>query len=62
MATTQSPTFSLSLSPTLTFGSLLPSTFNTAKSDSASTPIISATNSLLSARETITSVASLTTW
>ena len=62
IATTQSPTLNESLSPTLTFGSLSPSIFKTARSERASTPIISATYSLLSTKETITSVAPSTTW
>ena len=45
IATTQSPTLNESLSPTLTFGSLSPSIFKTARSERASTPIISATYS-----------------
>ena len=61
IATTQSPTFRVLLFPTSTLGSFLPSTFNTAKSERGSTPIISAANSRLSERETITSVASSTT-
>ena len=61
IATTQSPTLSLSLSPIMTFGSFFPSTFRTARSESGSTPIISALNSLLSERDTTTSVASSTT-
>ena len=61
IATTQSPTLKSSLSPMRTAGKLSPLTFKTAKSDSLSMPIISALNSLLSDKETITSVASSTT-
>ena len=61
IATTQSPTFNLSLSPAVTSGKFFPSTVNKAKSERGSTPTISATNSLLSDNETITSVASSTT-
>jgi len=61
IATTQSPTFREELFPTLTLGRFLPSTFNTARSESGSTPIISAANSRLSESETVTSVASSTT-
>ena len=62
IATTQSPTFKFSLFPTFTDGKSFPFTSRTAKSDKGSIPITSATNSLLSDKETITSVASSTTW
>ena len=61
IATTQSPTLTSSLLPIFTLGKLLPSIFKTARSESGSTPITSAKNSLLSFNETIISVASSTT-
>ena len=62
IATTQSPTNKLSLLPILTFGRSFPSTWSTARSDNLSTPITSAKYSLLSDKDTVTSVAFSTTW
>ena len=61
IAITQSPTFNSSLLPTSTDGRFFPLTSSTARSDKGSTPITSAINSLLSDKETTTSVASSTT-
>ena len=61
MATTHSPTFSLSLSPIFTNGSPLASSLTTATSVRRSAPTMRALNSRLSVSVTITSSAPSTT-